>query len=70
MNQTVLSRPDEADKYLVYAKLDNAKILHQLVKAVNFKDVNNFRHLFFFLNLNAFLIESMLSFVPLRMDSK
>jgi hypothetical protein len=49
MNQTVLSRPDEADKYLVYAKLDNAKILHQLVKAVNFKDVNNLKHLFFFL---------------------
>ncbi len=46
MNQTILSRPDEADKYLVYAKLDNAKILHQLVKAVNFKDVNNLKYSF------------------------
>lgn len=38
MNKTVLARSDEADKYLVYAKLDNAKLLHQLVKAVSFKD--------------------------------
>lgn len=35
----MLSVPDEEDKYLVYAKLDNAKVLHQLVKAVSFKDV-------------------------------
>lgn len=39
MNKTVLSRSEEADKYLIYAKLDNAKALHQLVKAVSFKDV-------------------------------
>ena len=38
-NETILQRSDEADKYLVYAKLDNAKVLHQLVKAVSFKDV-------------------------------
>lgn len=47
MNQTILAKSDEADRYLVYAKLDNAKVLHQLVKAVSFKDVNNlcFSHL-------------------------
>jgi hypothetical protein len=39
-SRTVLSVPDESDKYLVYAKLDNAKVLHQLVKAVSFKDVS------------------------------
>lgn len=38
MNETILTRSDESEKYLVYAKLDNAKILHQLVKSVNFKD--------------------------------
>lgn len=34
----MVSRPDEAAKYLVYAKLDNAKVLHNLAKAVNFKE--------------------------------
>jgi cell cycle checkpoint protein len=40
MNTTVVTRTsDESEKYLFYAKLDNAKVLHNLVKAVNFKDV-------------------------------
>lgn len=40
MNHTLaVQRSDEADKYLLYAKLDNAKILHNLAKAVNFKEV-------------------------------
>ena len=30
---------DEADKYLIYAKLDNAKTLYNLAKSVNFKEV-------------------------------
>lgn len=39
MNNTVVTRSDESEKYLFYAKLDNAKVLHNLVKSVNFKDV-------------------------------
>jgi hypothetical protein len=39
MNTTLIARSGEADKYLLFAKLDNAKILYNLVKAVNFKDV-------------------------------
>jgi hypothetical protein len=39
MNNTLVTRLDEADKYLVYAKLDNAKVLYNLAKAVNFKEV-------------------------------
>jgi hypothetical protein len=34
---------DEIDKFMLYAKLDNAKILYNLVKAVNFKEVSHFR---------------------------
>jgi hypothetical protein len=40
MNTTISTRIDDADKYLVYAKLDNAKVLHSLVKAVSFKEVS------------------------------
>ena len=47
MNKTIFTRSDEADKYLVYAKLDNAKVLHQLVKAVSFKEVISNRFLAF-----------------------
>lgn len=39
MNQTSAVRTDDTEKYLLYAKLDNAKILHNLAKAVSFKDV-------------------------------
>lgn len=39
MNKTLAVRSDEAEKYLLYAKLDNAKILFNLAKAVNFKEV-------------------------------
>lgn len=39
MNNTLLTSSDEYDKYLFYAKLDNAKVLYNLVKAVNFKEV-------------------------------
>ena len=39
MNTTLIRRSDEADKYLLYAKLDNAKILYNLAKSVNFKEV-------------------------------
>ena len=44
-SRTLLSVPDEVDKYLVYAQLDNAKVLHQLVKAVSFKDVQILRYM-------------------------
>lgn len=40
MNHTLAVRSDEADRYILYAKLDNAKILYNLAKAVNFKDVS------------------------------
>ena len=39
MNTTLVTRSDEAEKYILFAKLDNAKILYNLAKAVNFKDV-------------------------------
>jgi hypothetical protein len=39
MNTTLITRSDEADKYLLYAKLDNAKVLYNLAKSVNFKEV-------------------------------
>lgn len=39
MNETLAMRSDEAKKYLLYAKLDNAKILYNLAKTVNFKEV-------------------------------
>ena len=42
MNRTVLTKSDEAEKYLLYAKLDNAKVLYNLVKTVSFKDVCEF----------------------------
>lgn len=41
MNTTLITRSDEADNYALFAKLDNAKILFNLAKAVNFKDVSN-----------------------------
>jgi hypothetical protein len=41
MNTTLITRSDEADKYLLYAKLDNAKVLYNLAKSVNFKEVKN-----------------------------
>lgn len=39
MNDTMMTCSDEAEKYLLYARLDNAKVLYNLAKAVNFKDV-------------------------------
>jgi hypothetical protein len=39
MNTTTIARSDEIDKYLIYAKVDNAKIVYNLIKAVSFKDV-------------------------------
>lgn len=40
MNTTLITRSEEAEKYLLFAKLDNARILYNLAKAVNFKEVN------------------------------
>ena len=42
MNKTIAARSDEAEKYMLYAKLDNVKILYNLAKAVNFKEVVNY----------------------------
>lgn len=39
-NTTLVTRSDEAEKYMLFAKLDNAKILFNLAKSVNFKEVN------------------------------
>ncbi len=39
MNTTKIGRSEEADKFLMYAKLDNAKVLYNLAKSVNFKEV-------------------------------
>ena len=47
MNTTLVARSDEADKYVLFAKLDNAKILYNLAKAVNFKEVTSLLHLSF-----------------------
>ena len=41
MSTTLGARPDESSKYLVYAKLDNAKVLFNLAKSVNFKEVSS-----------------------------
>ncbi|CAF1115424.1 unnamed protein product, partial [Brachionus calyciflorus] len=38
MNTTLIGRSTEADRYLLFAKLDNARILFNLAKAVNFKE--------------------------------
>ena len=39
ISTTLAARPDDSSKYLVYAKLDNAKVLYNLAKSVNFKEV-------------------------------
>jgi hypothetical protein len=39
MNTTLVARSQEAEKYVLFAKLDNAKILYNLAKSVNFKEV-------------------------------
>lgn len=39
MNTTLIARSNEGEKYLLFAKLDNAKILYNLAKSVNFKEV-------------------------------
>ncbi len=39
MNTTIVARSQEANRYVLFAKLDSAKILYNLTKAVNFKDV-------------------------------
>lgn len=53
---TLIGRQDEASKYLVYAKLDNAKVLYNLAKSVNFKEV------LIFLNLMIIIFYSCCSF--------
>ena len=72
MNTTSITcNPDDADKYILFAKIDNARILHNLVKAVNFREVCKSEpiELSPFLNMISNLthrIVRMLSFVHLR----
>jgi hypothetical protein len=63
--------------YLFYAKLDNAKVLYNLAKAVNFKEVLNiylvyliFPNLIALFTLFFFLNKRQLSFAFLKMVLK
>lgn len=39
MNTTLIKHSNEGEKYVLFARLDNAKILYSLAKSVNFKEV-------------------------------
>ena len=69
MNTTIVARSQEADRYILYAKLDSAKVLYNLTKAVNFKDVSMWPRIFLFRFcsfVNAFLLMELFGFVRMK----
>jgi hypothetical protein len=40
MADTITHHPTQTTDFILYAKLDSAKVLYNLVKSVNFKDVS------------------------------